>query len=345
RESRASRRSRKRDWYIWRDSAANGGPPNNWLSVFGGSAWEYDGATGQYYYHAFLAAQPDLNWRNPAVRAAIYEVMRFWFARGVDGFRIGVVSGMIKDALLRDDPEIPAGQARGPSVLAHHDVFSSNQPEVHEVLREMRAVADQYPGRVLIGEAYLPIAELVRYYGTDLHEVQLPFNFVLLDLPWTAPAISAAIEAYEAALPPGAWPNWVLGNHDRPRVASRVGAAQARVAQLLLLTLRGTPTLYNGDELGMHDVAIPPARIVDPAGRFAPHHSRDPERTPMQWDASPYAGFSPVEPWLPLADDYAVVNVTAERADPRSQLALVHQLLALRREYAVLAVGSYHAVA
>jgi alpha-glucosidase len=342
--SRASRDNPMRDWYLWRDPAPHGGPPNNWLSAFGGSAWTYDPATGQYYLHLFDRKQPDLNWRNPAVRAAIYDVMRFWFARGVDGFRIDVVSGMMKDAQLRDDPRDPSGEEGDSLEPPHRHVYSSNQPEVHDVLREMRAVADEYPDRVLIGEAYLPISELMRYYGTNLDECQLPFNFLLLDLPWEARAIADAIADYEAALPPGAWPNWVLGNHDRPRVASRAGAAQARVAQMLLLTLRGTPTLYNGDELGMHDVPIPPGRIVDPAGRFAPENGRDPERTPMQWDASPHAGFSSAEPWLPLADDYATVNVAVERADPRSLLVLIRRLLAVRHEYAALSSGSYRGV-
>jgi alpha-glucosidase len=267
-ESRASRRSRKRDWYIWKDPAANGGPPNNWLSVFGGSAWEYDGATGQYYYHAFLAAQPDLNWRNPAVRSAIYEVMRFWFRRGVDGFRVDVLWHLIKDDEFRDNP--PNADFR-PTDPPHHrlvPLYTADRPEVHDVIAEMRRVADEFSDRVLIGEIYLPLERLVAYYGRDLAGMHLPFNFSLLSTSWHAPSIARLIAEYEAALPAGGWPNWVLGNHDRPRIASRVGPDQARIAAMLLLTLRGTPTIYYGDEIAMQDVAI--AHVRDPLEKNVP---------------------------------------------------------------------------
>ena len=196
-DSRASRASPKRDWYIWRDPAANGGPPNNWLSVFGGSAWEYDGASGQYYYHAFLAAQPDLNWRNPAVRSAIHEVMRFWFRRGVDGFRVDVIWHLIKDGEFRDNPLNAGFRATDPP---HHRVvplYTGDRPEVHDVIAGMRCVADEFPDRVLIGEIYLPLERLVAYYGRDLAGVHLPFNFSLLSAPWRAPTIAGLIGEYE----------------------------------------------------------------------------------------------------------------------------------------------------
>ncbi|MFI5273945.1 MAG: alpha-amylase family glycosyl hydrolase [Ktedonobacterales bacterium] len=344
-ESRASRDNLKRDWYLWRDPRPDGRPPNNWLGAFGGGAWTLDPTTGQYYLHLFDRKQPDLNWRNPAVRQAIYDVMRFWFARGVDGFRIDVVSGMIKDELLRDNSPNPVWRPGDPPWQRQLRNFSANQPEVHDVLREMRAVADEFPERVLVGEAYLPMVDLMDYYGTALDECHLPFNFQLLELPWNARTIGAAITAYEDALPPGAWPNWVLSNHDRSRVASRVGPQHARLAQMLLLTLRGTPTCYYGDEIGMADVPIPPERIVDPPGLLDPAVSRDPARTPMQWDSSPCANFTTGQPWLPLATNYPLVNVAAERADPRSVLALVRRLLALRRASAALALGSYRALA
>jgi alpha-glucosidase len=219
-------------------------------------------------------------------------------------------------------------------------------PEVHDAVAAMRRVSDEYPGgRVLIGEAYLPIDRLMMYYGADLSGFHLPFNFHLLSTPWKAREIGALVERYEAALPPGGWPNWVLGNHDRSRVASRLGAAQARVAAMLLLTLRGTPTLYQGDEIGMEDVPIPPERVQDPWERNVPGLGlgRDPVRTPMQWDAGPNAGFAPegAEPWLPLAADRAARNVAAQAADPRSMLSLHRALLALRRVEPALSAGAY----
>ena len=268
-ESRSSRDNPKRDWYIWRDPAPDGGPPNNWISDFGGSAWEWDEATGQYYYHAFLKEQADLNWRNPAVQAAMYDVMRFWFDRGVDGFRIDVLWHMVKAADFPDNPPNPDYQPAMGDMHRVLQLHSTDQPEVHEIAADMRAIADSYGAkgrgeRVLIGEIYLPVDRLMHYYGRERAEVHLPFNFQLIDAPWEARSLATLIADYEAALPPGGWPNWVLGNHDRPRVATKRGQAQARVAAMLLLTLRGTPTLYYGDELGLSDVAIPPAQVQDP---------------------------------------------------------------------------------
>ena len=261
-ESRSSRDNPKRDWYIWRDPAPDGGPPNNWISDFGGSAWEWDEATGQYYYHAFLKEQADLNWRNPAVQAAMYDVMRFWFDRGVDGFRIDVLWHMVKAADFPDNPPNPAYQPAMGDMHRVLQLHSTDQPEVHGIAADMRAIADSYGAkgrgeRVLIGEIYLPVDRLMHYYGQERAGVHLPFNFQLIDASWEARSLATLIANYEAALPPGGWPNWVLGNHDRPRVAAKRGQAQARVAAMLLLTLRGTPTLYYGDELGLSDVAIP----------------------------------------------------------------------------------------
>ena len=346
-ESRSSRDNPKRDWYLWYDPAEGGGPPNNWRSVFGGSGWEWDEATGQYYYHAFLKEQPDLNWRNPAVQTAMLDAMRFWLERGVDGFRVDVMWHMIKDARLRDNPPNPSfvpGQPPYEELLAS---FSTDQPEVHEIVARMRELTDQYPERVIIGEIYLPITRLVTYYGNDGRKgAQLPFNFQLITLPWDARTIAAAVSEYEGALPPDGWPNWVLGNHDQPRVASRVGRGQARVAAMLLLTLRGTPTVYYGDELGMHDVAIPPERIRDPQALNMPGvgRSRDTARTPMQWNGGRHAGFSDVEPWLPVSVDHARVNAERERDDPYSFLSLYRRLLLLRRAEPALSVGSYRPV-
>jgi alpha-glucosidase len=345
-ESRASRDNSRRDWYIWRDPAPDGGVPNNWLSEFGGSAWQFDETTGQYYYHAFLAQQPDLNWRNPDVRAAIYDAMRFWLDKGVDGFRVDVIWHLIKDADFRDNPPNPhyvEGRPPNEKILTQ---YSTDQDEVHGVIAEMRRVTDAYRARVLIGEIYLPLHRLMAYYGNDLTGAQMPFNFALLSTFWSARSIETIIEDYEKALPRGAWPNWVLGNHDRPRVASRVGPEQARVAAMLLLTLRGTPTLYYGDEIGMHQLAIAPEDVRDPFEKNVPGIGvgRDGCRTPMQWDASNFAGFSDARPWLPLPEDHIRENVANLEADPRSILSLYKRLIALRRDCPPLVAGDYHPI-
>ncbi len=342
-ESRSSRDSPKREWYIWRDPASAGAPPNNWLSLFGGRAWTWDAATRQYYYHAFLKEQPDLNWRNPAVQEAMLDVLRFWLDRGVDGFRVDALRQLIKDDCLRDNPPNPTYQpGQGPDRILL-PVYSSDRPEVHDMTARMRGVVDEYEARVLIGELYLPIERLVTYYGVDGRGIHLPFNFHLILVPWRARLIAGLIDAYEAALPPHGWPNWVLGNHDQHRIASRIGTAQARVAAMLLLTLRGTPTLYYGDELVMDDVPILPELVQDPVEKNVPGLGlgRDPERTPMQWDSSANAGFTTGTPWLPVAANHPAINVAAERDDPKSMLALYRRLIALRRETPALAVGSY----
>ena len=340
-DSRASREAEKRDWYVWRNGR-DGGPPNNWLSEFGGSAWAFDAATGQYYHHAFLASQPDLNWRNPHVREAMHAAMRFWLEKGVDGFRVDVMWHLMKDQAFRDNPPNPDYDASRPPHEAQHAIYSSDVEEVHEVVRGLRAVTDTFVDRVLIGEIYLPLPRLVSYYGAQLDGAQLPFNFALISTPWQADALANLIVEYEALLPNGAWPNWVLGNHDRKRIASRVGEAQARVAMMLLLTLRGTPTLYYGDELALPQVDIPPARVRDPWEMNLPGRGlgRDGARTPMPWSDETQAGFSTAEPWLPLNEDYASRNVAALDGDPASMLALTRRLLALRNATPALNHGA-----
>ena len=350
-ESRSSRDNPKRDWYLWRDPAADGGPPNNWLSNFGGPAWTFDAATGQYYYHAFLKQQPDLNWRNAAVREAMYEAMRFWLRRGVDGFRVDVIYHLIKDAQFRDNPPDPDFVAGGDPSHRVLPLYTIDQPKVQQIVIEMRRVVDAFNdargSRVLIGETYLPIARLMAYYGPDdggvLQGAQLPFNFHLIGAHWQAASIDRLVRDYEAALPPGAAPNWVLGNHDKSRIASRVGASGARLAAMLLLTLRGTPTLYYGDELGMTDVAIPVAEVQDPFEKNEPGKGlgRDPQRTPMPWDEGPQAGFTRGRPWLRLGDDAAARSVAAQQRDPASMLALYRRLLELRRRHPALHAGSW----
>lgn len=346
-EARRSRTSSKRDWYLWHDPGADGGVPNNWASHFGGSGWELDRNTGQYYFHSFLAAQPDLNWRNPEVRAAMHDVLRFWLDRGVDGFRVDVLWLLIKDDQFRDNPPNPSWRDGDPPHARYTPLYSGDRPEVQDVVGGLRRVIDEYPDRVLIGEIYLPIQRLVAYYGADLQGANLPFNFQLLETSWNARGIATLIDEYEAALPRGGWPNWVLGNHDKPRIASRIGVEQARVAAMLLLTLRGTPTMYYGDELGMLNVAIPAARIQDPVEKNLPGLGlgRDPSRTPMQWDASSNAGFTTGTPWLPIGDDYPIVNVESLDADPGSILMLYRRLIALRRASPALAYGDYDPVA
>jgi alpha-glucosidase len=345
-DSRSARTSDKRDWYIWRDPAAGGGPPNNWLSEFGGKAWTYDEATRQYYYHAFLSQQPDLNWRNPQVRAAIYDVMRFWLRRGVDGFRVDVIWHLIKDEAFRDNPPNPAYRPNEPPHHALVPLHTTDRPEVHDVISQMRRVIDEFDDRLLIGEIYLPLERLVAYYGRDLTELHLPFNFSLLSAAWHPRSLARLVEEYEAALPSGGWPNWVLGNHDRPRIASRVGAAQARIAAMLLLTLRGTPTIYYGDEIGMQNVPVPRDRSRDPLEKNVPGRGlgRDGSRTPMQWDATRLAGFSKCKPWLPLPDSAQHENVENQRLDRTSCLSLYRRLITLRRSEPALRVGAYRTI-
>jgi alpha-glucosidase len=342
-ESRSARENPKRDWYLWREPQPGGGTPTNWMSEFGGSAWAFDAKTQQYYYHAFLAQQPDLNWRNAHVRAAIYDVMRFWLRKGVDGFRVDVIWHLIKDEQFRDNPPNPGVRPNRPPHESLLPLYTADQAEVQDVIAEMRGVIDEFDDRVLIGEIYLPFERLVAYYGKDLAGAHLPFNFALLSAPWNARAIEKIIAEYEAVLPIGAWPNWVLGNHDRPRVASRVGPAQARVAAMLLLTLRGTPTLYYGDEIGMHQVAIAPDQVRDPFEKNVPGIGvgRDGCRTPMQWDATPHAGFSIAQPWLPLPDDYVHENAANLAADKQSILSLYRALIKLRKQTPALVSGAY----
>jgi alpha-glucosidase len=257
---------------------------------------------------------------------------------------VDAAQNLVKDAAFRDNPPNPAYREGMDPYDRLLRVHSSDQPEVHEKIVGMRRVLDSYgPGRVLIGEIYNAPERLMRYYGTGGNECHFPYNFQLIKLPWDARTIDAAVRAYEGMLPPGAWPNWVLGNHDRPRIASRVGPAQARVAAMLLLTLRGTPTLYYGDEIGMTDVPIPPGRERDPWGINLPGLGlgRDPERTPMQWSAGPHAGFTTGEPWLPISADFAEVNVERQRDDDASLLTLHRRLIALRRDEPALHGGAY----
>jgi alpha-glucosidase len=349
-ESRRSRDNSKRDWYIWRDPKPDGSPPNNWGSTFGGPAWTLDEVTGQYYLHQFVREQPELNWRNPEVKAAMYDTLRFWLDRGVDGFRMDVIAMIIKDDLFRDNPPNPNASADLPENDLKSrllDIYNMDREEVHDVLKEIRQLFEEYHDRVTIGELWGPLEPWVRYYGEQGDELHMPFNFRLMDEGrWDAQRMQNLVDAMEAVLPDFAWPNYVLGNHDRIRLATRFGGqAQARTAALMLLTLRGTPTLYYGDEIGLENGDIKPEQMQDPQGiNLGVERTRDVTRTPMQWDAREQAGFSTVEPWLPISADYAERNVVVQSADSTSILNLYRKLLWYRRGSAVLQGGRYRAL-
>ena len=344
-ESRSSRDHPKRDWYVWRDAGEGDTAPNNWKSVFGGKAWTWDESTGQYYLHSFLAEQPDLNWRKPELVEAMHDTLRFWLDRGVDGFRIDVIHKLAKDPALRSNPVESHG-----GVEIQDNVHNENHPDIHDMLRGIRGVLDEYEERMAVGEVYILDPDKVgRYYGSegDLDQLHLAFNFSFLHAPWEADAFRREIERFEAALPSGAWPDVVLSNHDVSRHATRYedgtyGDARARLAALMLLTLRGTPFLYYGEEIGMRDVPIAEDQILDPVGRnIHPRFGRDPERTPMQWNADCAAGFTTGTPWLPIAADSAARNVAVQKNTPDSLLNLYRELLALRRVTPALHRGAY----
>ena len=345
-ESRSSPHNPKRDWYYWKDGKENKQPPNNWLSVLGGPAWEWDDASKQYYYHAFLKEQPDLNLENPAVMEALLDVMRFWLEKGVDGFRVDVMWHLAKDRLWRDNPVNPDFKPEMPDCDRLMQIYSCDQPEVHSIVSQFRELLNTYSDKVMLGELYLPVHQIVNYYGHDHQGAQMPGNFQLLFLDWNAQKIGIAIDQYETALPVGAWPNWTIGNHDRLRLISRIGAAQTKVAAMLLLTLRGTPTLYYGDEIGMRNVEIPKEEWQDPQGLLMPDKnlSRDPQRTPMQWDDSANAGFTSGKPWLRLDDQFPQNNVARQQEDPDSLVCFYQKLITLRQKEPALQTGDYFPV-
>lgn len=351
-ESSSSRDNPKRDWYTWRDARQDGSPPNNWLSVFGGSAWEWHPKTGQYYLHSFLKEQPDLNWRNPELKEAMFQVLRFWLDREVDGFRIDVAHFIMKDPQLRDNPLKKTISSDFHKPLGDYDsqvlLHSQNHADIHPLYREIRQLLDEYSNirpRFSVGEIHMfEWEKWAQYYGKDLDELHMPMNFQLLGVDLQVDTVRQVVESLEQALPPGAWPNYVLGNHDETRIASRYGAAGARLAAMLLLTLRGTPTLYYGDEIGMQEASIPPGQQQDPWGIRVPGLGRDGCRTPMQWNDQPGAGFSPIQtslPWLPINDNYRTTNVEMQLRDHDSLLNLYRQLLTLRKSSPALQVGDF----
>ncbi|MCE0461058.1 alpha-amylase family glycosyl hydrolase [Pseudomonas uvaldensis] len=322
-ESRSSRDNPKRDWYIWRDQ------PNNWrASIDGGSAWTWDETSQQYYLHFFLPQQPDLNWHNPEVVAAMHQVLHFWLKRGVDGFRIDVVHCVGKDPSFADDPRCLAGESM---------VKINDQPYSHEVLRGLRRLVDSYPGdRVLIGEVNIrSTAQVAAYYGAS-DELHMSFNFPPLDAPWDPVVLRMCIREVEADLGPlQAWPTWVLSNHDNSRHRSRYGGSlrRARAAAVMLLTLRGTPFIYQGEELGLEDTVVTARTRVDPGGR-------DGSRAPLPWTVQAPHGWGPT-PWLPFAADADVLSVQAQESAADSTLALYRRLLACRRRSTALCLGDW----
>ena len=338
-----------RDFYVWADPVADGGPPNNWISNFGGSAWTFHEPTGQFYLNQFLPSQPDLNWWSEEVREAVDDVLSFWFARGVAGFRIDVCHAIVKDRELRDDPEATADDHPLIQQRGLRQVNSMNRPELHDVLRRWRVVAArQEPERVLVGETYvLDLEQLIPFYGNGQDELHLAFNFLFVHSKLDAAQLRTIVEGVEAMLPAESWPVYTGSNHDAGRLVTRWAGgdeARTRAALLILLALRGTPFLYYGDEIAMPDAELDPAKALDPVPhrKADPAASRDPCRTPMQWSAEPGAGFTAggVETWLPIGDA-AARNVEDQRSDPGSVLHLVRDLIALRRERADLRGGSY----
>jgi len=343
-DSRSSRDSAHREWYIWHDGK-NGGPPNNWNSLFGGPAWKHDAKTGQYYYHYFYAAQPDLNWRNPVVKDAILDVTRWWYERGASGFRLDAVDTLFEDPNLHDNPVLPGKNVYGDP--NEKDQYDNKLLEVHDAMRELRKVADQY-GAVLIGETYTDdIEELKQYYGPHHDEVQMPMDMMLGMIDkLSAPDFRKQIAFVESA---GVWPTYVLNNHDNARSYDRYGDGKhneeiAKLMAALYMTLRGTPIMYYGEELGMK--TTPPTRredVKDPIGKLGwpKEKGRDGERTPMQWNTGVNAGFSEAKPWLPVPPTYKTHNVASESANPDSILAFYKKLLALRHTNSALLDGKY----
>jgi alpha-glucosidase len=345
-DSRSSRTAAKRDWYIWRDGKG-GGPPNNWTSQFGGSAWQWDSKTKQYYYHYFYAQQPDLNWRNPAVVEAMYGTSEWWYKRGVAGFRLDAVNTLYEDPALRDNPVLPGKNAFGdPNIETK---YTRDLPEVHTALKGLRAVANKY-NAVLIGETWTDnIAQLKEYYGARFDELQMPMDLMLTKLKFSAPLFREHIKAVDAS---GEWPVYVIGNHDIVRTWNRYGDGQhndaiAKDMAAMFLTLRGTPIMYYGEEIGMQN-NDPKRRedVKDPIGRkgWPKEKGRDGERTPMQWSGASNAGFTTGTPWNPIPGTYKTYNVADELKDPNSILNWYKGLLALRRSSGALLDGDYVAL-
>ena len=340
--ARTSRDDPHHDWYIWKDPKPGHKPPNNWASIFGGGGWEYVPELGQFYFHMFYKEQPDLNWRNPAVRKEMLDVYRFWLGKGVDGFRLDVFNAYFKDENFRDNP--PALGIRAFERMRH--IHDTNQPEMIPLLKEIRSLLDEKPGRYAVGETFIGDEKITAMYCAPglLHQA---FNFRFTSCSWNPARFLSAIQSWESALEPGSWPNYVLSNHDTPRPATRYGRGEdderLKVAAALLLTQRGTPFMYYGDEIGMRDIPLSHEEIMDPIGkRYWPiFKGRDGCRSPMQWNASSHAGFSEKEPWLKVHENYPQRNVSIQKTDPNSLFHFFRRLIHLRRENVALREGMF----
>jgi alpha-glucosidase len=370
-ESRSSRDNPKRDWYVWRDGREPGNkPPNNWRNNFYGPAWSWDPQTGQYYLHSFLKEQPDLNWYNPGVRQAIYDVIRFWLERGADGFRLDVAHHYCKDEQLRDNPSFykrekaiggMASRDRTVEMNLYYKLglpefqvkkYNQHHPETHRILKEFRKIFDQYPGSTSVGEVMGDTPEIVAaYYGPGNDELHMNFFFELMHCRWRAGAFRRCVELWEKTLPEGAWPAYTFSNHDNVRAISRYdkggqGDVRARILALMLLTLRGTPFIYYGEEIGMKDPAFPKRLLKDPVGIkwFPFHRGRDGERTPMQWSEASAGGFTTGEPWLPVGPELESRNVTVQAQEVTSLLNFYKKLIWLRKDLPALQEGSYRSL-
>jgi len=347
--ARSSKTDPHRDWYIWSDGKPGGGKPNNWRSMFGGSAWQLDRTTGQYYLHNFLPQQADLNWANPAVQVEFQHILKYWFDRGVAGFRIDVVNMLAKDPARRDNPAVVHAATLGIRLLGQEQIYSGNGTAVHAILRDWRRLADGYrEPRLLVGETmiYRP-QDMAAYYGHN-DELQLGFNFPFWQSKLKAHALRRVVAETEASLPTGAWPAWVTSNHDISRAGSRWARGslvKIRLILLMLFTLRGTPVLYYGDELGLTDTRVSRRQYRDQIGKvFWPlFPGRDKERTPMVWNDSKTAGFTAqykARPWLPIGARER--NVDDQQRDPASTLRLTRRLITLRRNDDDMRLGAYH---
>lgn len=350
-KSRKSRNNPYSDWYLWHDPSAQDGPPNNWQSMTGGSGWEYVPERGQFYFHMYYPEQPDLNWRNPAVRQAMLDIFRFWLEKGVDGYRLDIVNLYFKDALFRSNPRKfglrPFDQQK--------HIHDTDQPEMMPLLHELRTILDEKPDRYFVGEPFIAISPLdFLFSGTNeisarycsqqmLHQL---FCFDFLHCNWKAKKFKHAISDWDKALQGRGWPTYVLGNHDNPRPATRYGLAEnderLKLAAVMLMTLRGTPFIYYGDEIGMRDIQLSRSQIQDPVGRkYWPFYKgRDACRSPMQWTELRNSGFSDGNPWLPVHTNFQNRNVQSQLSDPESLINLYKKLIQLRHQHPVLVNGN-----